>query len=137
MPVAIPDSHRDLLEKPLVVVLATITPDGKPHAVPIWRKFDGEHLLMAIDHGSQKHKNILSHSYVSVVAVDPANPYRYLRVDGVAEAVEEGALELLDELARFYLGVPEYFGYNEPLEGKETYRGVVLKITPQRMVKLG
>ena len=137
MPVAIPDSHRDLLEKPLVVVLATITPEGKPHAVPIWRIFDGEHILMSADYGTRKHKNVLSNPQVSVLAIDPTNSYRYLLVEGTAEAVEQGALELLDELARFYLNVPEYFGYNEPLERKETYRGVVLKITPERMVKLG
>lgn len=137
MPSIIPDSHRDLLEKPLIAVLATITPEGKPHALPIWRKFDGEHILMSVDHGSKKHRNILGNNQVSVVNIDPANPYRYLMVQGVAEAVEQGALELLDDLARFYLGVPEYFGYNEPLENKVTYRGVVIKITPQHIIKLG
>jgi len=137
MTIAIPDSHRDLLEKPVIVILATITSEGKPHAVPIWRKFDGQHIFMAIDHGSRKHKNILSNANVSVLALDAQNPYRYLTANGVAEVVETGALELLDELADMYRGQPAYFGYSEPLENKDHYKGVVLKIKPERFIKVG
>jgi len=31
----IPESHRDLLERPVVGVLATINPDGSPQASPV------------------------------------------------------------------------------------------------------
>ena len=41
MPIPIPDSHRDLLEKPIVVTRVTITPQNKPHAVAVWQQFDG------------------------------------------------------------------------------------------------
>lgn len=137
MPSIIPDSHRDLLEKPIVVTLITITPENKPHAVAVWQKFDGEHILISIDYGTRKHKNILANPNVAVSVLDPTNPYRYLTVNGTAEAVEEGALEILDELTRSYLGKPEYFGHVEPLTSKETYRGCVLKITPQHIIKAG
>lgn len=133
----IPDSHRDLLEKPIVVTLITITPDNKPHAVAVWQKFDGEHILISVDYGTRKHKNILANPNVAVSVLDPQDPYRYLTVNGTAEAIEAGALELLDELTRFYKGKPEYFGYVEAVERKETYRGCVLKITPQHIIKVG
>jgi PPOX class probable F420-dependent enzyme len=137
MPAPIPDSHRDLLEKPIVVTLVTITPQNKPHAVAVWQQFDGEFIRISIDYGTVKHKNVLSNPQVAVMALDPANPYRYITVNGTAEVVEEGALELLDILARSYMNYPQYFGYNEPIERKETYRGVVLKITPERVIKVG
>jgi PPOX class probable F420-dependent enzyme len=130
----IPNSHRDLLEKPIVVTLITITPEGKPHAVPVWQKFDGEHILISMDYGTRKHKNILANPNVAVSVLDPLDPYRYLTVNGTAEAIDDGALELLDELTRSYMDKPEYFGYAEPLEGKDTYRGCVLKITPLRII---
>jgi len=33
----IPDSHRDLLERPLYAHLATVRPDGKPQVNPVER----------------------------------------------------------------------------------------------------
>jgi PPOX class probable F420-dependent enzyme len=137
MPVPIPDSHRDLLEKPVVVTLVTITPQNKPHAVAVWQQFDGQYIRISIDYGTIKHKNVLHNPQVAVMALDPANPYRYITVNGTAEVEDEGALEILDALSRTYLGHPQYFGYSEPLERKETYRGVVLKITPERIIKVG
>jgi predicted pyridoxine 5'-phosphate oxidase superfamily flavin-nucleotide-binding protein len=38
----IPDSHRDLLERPLYAHLATVRPDGKPQVNPMWFGWDGE-----------------------------------------------------------------------------------------------
>ena len=137
MPVPIPDSHRDLLEKPIVVTLVTISPQNKPHAVAVWQQFDGQYIRISIDYGTVKHKNVLANPQVAVMALDPENPYRYISVNGTAEAVEEGALQLLDELARSYMNYPAYFGYSEPVEGKENYRGVILKITPERIIKVG
>jgi PPOX class probable F420-dependent enzyme len=137
MPVPIPDSHRDLLEKPIVVTLVTISPQNKPHVTAVWQQFDGQHIRMSIDYGSIKHKNVLNNPQVAVMALDPENPYRYISVNGTAEVVEEGALQLLDELARSYMNYPAYFGYSEPIEHKENYRGVVLKITPERIIKVG
>src|SRR5258706_11357294 len=137
MPVSIPDADANLLEKPIVVTLVTITPQNKPHAVAVWQHFDGEFIRISIDYGSVKHKNALNNPQVAVMALDPKDPYRYITVNGTVEVVEEGALELLDVLARSYMNYPEYFGYNEPIERKETYRGVVLKITPERVIKVG
>lgn len=137
MAVIIPDSHKDLLEKPIVVSLTTVSAEGKPHATIVWRKFDGEHILVSCDYGVRKHRNIQANPHVSVLALDPDSPYRYLEIGGRAEIHEEGALELLDELTRFYMGRPQYFGEVEPLENQEKYRGVLLKISIDRIVKVG
>src|SRR5689334_22942328 len=105
----IPESHKDLLEKPIVAVFTTVTQEGKPNSVGIWRLYDGEHIMISTDYGSRKHKNVQANPNVSFIMLDPENPYRTLEVRGVvAEMSEAGALEVLDKLAEFYLGKPKY-----------------------------
>jgi PPOX class probable F420-dependent enzyme len=134
----IPESHKDLLEKPVVAVIATVTPEGKPHNAGIWRWYDGEYVYITCDYGSRKHKNMSANPNVSLLMLDPANPYRYLEVRGtVVEMIEAGALELLNKLSDFYVGKPQYFGQVEPAEKLATYRGVLFKIKPERAVTFG
>ncbi len=134
----LPDSHKDLLEKPLVVTLATVSAEGKPSATPVWRIFDGEHILVSVDYASRKNRNVQVNRNVSLVAIDPENVYRYLAIEGVVEsATEEGALETLDRLTQFYMGKPVYFGNVEPIELLATYHGILIKIKPTRFIKGG
>jgi PPOX class probable F420-dependent enzyme len=137
MPI-IPESHKDLLEKPIVAVFTTVTPDGKPNAVGIWRMYDGEHILISTDYDSRKRKNVQANPNVSFLMLDPANPYRTLEVRGVVvEITEVGALELLNKLSDFYVGKPEYFGQVEPVENRTKYRGVLIKVKPEKCVTFG
>lgn len=138
MAVTIPDSHRDLLEKAVVVILSTVSSEGKPHAVAIWRRWDGEYIRMVSDPNNRKHKNILANPHVSVMALDPQNPLRFLEIGGVVERIETaGALEELDRLTQLYLGQPKYYGTVEPAELEPTFEGVMFMIKPTRLVKFG
>src|SRR5688572_10224653 len=40
----IPDDYLDLLERPLIGHLATVSPAGRPQANPMWFLWDGTHL---------------------------------------------------------------------------------------------
>lgn len=134
----VPDSHRDLLEKPLCVTLATVSPQGKPYTAVVWRKFDGQHIWVVTDINTRKYKNLLENKAVSVVTLDPSNPYRYIEVRGTVEAIQsEGTINLLDELTLAYMGKPHYFGDIEPAENAEKYRGTILKIKPETSVQFG
>ncbi len=136
--VVIPESHKDLLEKPIVAVFTTVTPEGKPNSVGIWRFFDGEHILISTDYGSRKHKNVQANPNVSFIMLDPASPYRTLEVRGVVvEITEYGALEVLNKLTNFYMGKPEYFGHVESADRLATYRGALIKIKPEKCVTFG
>jgi Pyridoxamine 5'-phosphate oxidase len=42
----IPDKYRDLLDRPIVVSLATLMSDGPPQVQPVWCSFDGTHTLV-------------------------------------------------------------------------------------------
>lgn len=138
MAIIVPESHRDLMEKPVVVIVTTVSPDGKPYAAAIWRGYDGEHILMVTGEETRKYKNLLANPNVSVLALDPQNPYRYLEVRGVVESMKpEGAIEYLDQLTMDYMGKSRYFGEVEPVEEGEKYRAVLLRIKPTQIVKFG
>jgi PPOX class probable F420-dependent enzyme len=109
MSVAIPETHVDLVEKPLVASLATAMPDGQPQTTLIWFEFDGAKVLFTTGRGTQKEKNILLDPRVSLLARDPDNPYRYLEIRGTVESINEaGAMEQLNQLAQRYTGHPMF-----------------------------
>jgi PPOX class probable F420-dependent enzyme len=135
MTASIPDSFRDLLDRPVVVTLVTVMPDGQPQATPVWVKYDGTHVLVNTARGRQKDRNMLRDSKVTVLSIDPDNPYRYLEVRGVVEEVtEEGAVDLINELAKKYRGVDEYYGGVTPAEQRHRETRVTYKIRPTRVL---
>ena len=129
--VVIPESHKDLIEQPLVAILATITPSGKPHTTAIWRYYDGRHILFITSRGLQKEKNIQANPKVSIMMLDFQDPYRYLEIRGVVdEIIEKGAIEQLDQIAHYYTGKPTYYGYIVPAEDLGTRTHLICKIRP-------
>ncbi|MFF0478741.1 PPOX class F420-dependent oxidoreductase [Streptomyces sp. NPDC004284] len=84
----IPDSHIDLLQRPLFGHLATIRPDGSPHVNPVWYLWDGERLWFTTSTDRFKYRNIAKDPRVSLSVNDPDQPYRYVEVRGVVDRVE-------------------------------------------------
>lgn len=111
--VAIPETHRDLVERPIVAVLATVNPDGTPQASPVWFDYADSYIRLNSAKGRQKDRNMRERPYVSLVIVDPDNPYRYLEIRGrVVRITEEGAREHIDALARRYTGADRFTPQN-------------------------
>ncbi len=111
--VEIPPSHRDLLERPVLAVLATIMPDGTPQASPVWVDYHEGYIRFNSAKGRQKDRNVRARPFVSLVLVDPDNPYRYLEIRGrVIKITEEGAREHIDALAGKYTGQPRFTPQN-------------------------
>lgn len=138
MSVTIPESYRDLLEGPVVVTLATVSSEGVPYAAAVWRRYDGEFIRITSDRSTRKVRNIQANPRVTVLALDPKNPYRYLEIGGVVEQITaEGALEELDRHTQLYMGHEHYFGSAEPAENASKYDGVLLLIRPTRVVAIG
>lgn len=136
MSTTIPDNYRDLLDGPVVVALATVNPDGQPQVTPIWCNFDGTHILVNTARGRRKDKNMMERPKVTILAIDPENPYRWLEVRGeVQEANEEDALDHINALSKLYRGVEDYYSRNEAMRGKE--QRVIYKIKPLKVNAAG
>lgn len=135
MSVQIPDDFLELLTGPVVVVFVTVMPDGSPQASPVWCDYDGTHIIINSAEGRQKDKNVRANRNVSVLAVDPENPYRYLEVRGVVEEItNEGGIEVIDKLTKQYMGREKFFGDVQPAENIHTEIRVNYKIKPTKVI---
>ncbi len=132
-PVAIPESHRDLLTRPICGVLTTMGPGGQPESSLMWVDFDGECARMNTTLERRKGRNMLADAKVSLLVVDPANPSRFLQVRGDAELIMEGAVAHLDELTRRYTAHPCFYGCVYPEEQRSRETRVIVRIHPRRI----
>ena len=132
MAVNIPATHQDLLQKPAFANLATLNPDGSPQVTPVWFEYDGQHIVVNTARGRVKDRNLKHEPRVALSIMDPANPYRYLGIQGrVTEMTESGADAGIDRLAKKYLGKDKY-----PWRGPNEVR-VLVKITPDKVHTMG
>jgi PPOX class probable F420-dependent enzyme len=112
--VPIPDSTRDLFERPILCALCTINPDGYPHTVPVWCDFDGTNVRVNCPAATRKARNMVVGSKVAVLLIDPTRSFHWLEVMGhVVEVRDEahGARDHINSLAQKYTGNPVYQGY--------------------------
>lgn len=86
---ALPESHKDLLERANFAHLATIRPDGSPQSSVMWFEWDGEVLRLTHTKNRQKFANLQNEPRVSFSILDPENPYRFLEVRARLEKVED------------------------------------------------
>lgn len=134
----IPDDFKDLLEGPVVVGLVTIMPDGSPQATPVWCDYDGQHIIVNTAAGRQKDRNMSDRPPVSVLAIDPENPYRWLEVRGrVVSRTDADGIDVINRLAKIYRGVDEYYGGVAPVEARDKETRVTFRIEPQHATWMG
>lgn len=134
----VPDSHKDLLEGPVYSILTTINPDGEPENTVIWASWDGEHVLVNTVRDRRKANNIEKNPHVALTAIDPHNPYRWIDVRGVVEdVVPDTNYTNINNHARIYAGVDEYYGNVAPANRKGKEERIIFKIKPENVVAYG
>lgn len=117
----IPDNYKDLLERPILFILATVQPDGQPQVTPVWGDHVDGNLRINTAMGRQKWKNLSERPQATVLVIDPDNPMRYMEIRGkVVNETIEGADGVIDKLAKDYLGVDVY-PYHTPDQTRVTF----------------
>jgi PPOX class probable F420-dependent enzyme len=114
----IPSSHRDLLDAPIPVALATIGPTGHPQVTAIWAILDGETVVTSLAGIRQKLKNLRVRSLATIFVIDPANPYRTLEIRGSVTIEPDPELETLSKVLAAY--GTDLASFPGPLEGRTT-----------------
>jgi PPOX class probable F420-dependent enzyme len=116
--------------------LVTIEPEGTPHVTIVWVGLDGDEIVCGHLGKMRKVSNIKRNPSVAL-SMETGGPAiggqaEYLIVYGKARVTEGGAPELLDKLAKVYLGDGVAFantGYSEP--------GYVTRITVDKVAGVG
>lgn len=129
----VPESHLDLLTRPISGVLTTVASDGQPRSSLVWADHDGT--CARINTSLERHKgqDLVADPRLSLLVVDPANAGRFIQIRGVAEMTTAGALQHLDALTRQYTNHPRYYGYVFPLEEQERETRVTCRIHAKRI----
>jgi len=131
MAAPIPESTRDLFERPLLCALSTVNPDGQPHTVPVWCDFDGTNVRVNAPAATKKAHNMKKGSKVTVLVIDPQQPYHWIEVMGhVVEVKDEshGARDHINSLSKKYTDNPVYQGY-----GNSNLNRVMFVIEPDKV----
>jgi len=131
---SIPDSHLDLLSRPIHAVFTTMMPDGQPQSSVVWVDYDGECARVATTRERQKGRNLRVNPKVSLLVVDPDDSTRYLCVIGDVELVEDGAVAHLDGLTRRYTRHPRYYGHIYPLDQRGRETRIICRIHARRVL---
>jgi PPOX class probable F420-dependent enzyme len=126
------EKQKEFLHNPYVGVVTTIRPDGSPHSTVVWVD-DPEDGVVSFNTatGRVKPENIEGDPRVSLLVLDPQDPYRWVALDGSAEITTDGADEQIDKLAKKYLGKDEY-PWRSPTEQR-----LSVKIEPRRVESYG
>lgn len=133
MTVPIPQSHLDLLTRPIHGVLTTLMPDGQPQSSLVWCDYDGECACVHTSRERQKGRNMQADPRVTLLVVDPDDTARYIEIRGDVELVEAGALEGLDAITRAYTRHPRYYGYVFPVEKQQQETRVIARIKARKI----
>ena len=123
--VSIPDTHADLLERPLLASLATVRLDGAPQVNPVWYVWIPDDGVLKLTHTKHRHAYlyIQREPRVAMSVVDPDNQYRYIQIRGVVEQIED------DPTGDFYQQVVQrYLGHE--IEVRDRAVRVVVTVRP-------
>jgi PPOX class probable F420-dependent enzyme len=129
----IPESHLDLLVRPVHGVLTTLMPDGQPQSCLVWCNFDGACACVNTSRQRQKGRNLGRNPRVNLLVIDPDDTGRFIEIRGDAELIEAGALEHLDQITREYTRHPRYYGYVFPEEKQARETRIICRILPRRI----
>ncbi|HLF69314.1 MAG TPA: PPOX class F420-dependent oxidoreductase, partial [Gaiellaceae bacterium] len=125
------DAERAFLESPFVGVVTTLHPDGSPQSTVVWVDVDDEGPSINTAYGRVKPRNLARDPRVSLVVVDPGDPYRWVKVSGTGTLVDEGADEHIDRLSKKYTGRDVYANHDPD------HPRLKVTITPERVDATG
>lgn len=97
---------RPYFERPAVVHVATLMPDGSPHSVPVWIGLEGDELAFFMTEGSRKDENLQRDPRIAFSVTDPDEPLSMAFVRGSIGRRVGGdeAQEIVDRISRKYSG---------------------------------
>ena len=101
-PKAIPATHIDLLERPLLAALATTLPNGTPQVTPVWFNYEDGHVHINSAAGRLKDRAIRAKPYLALLVVDPQLDFIHFKQH--RRACRSGVQRVPWELSRHRVG---------------------------------
>ena len=116
----------DLLDQPLVAILATLRADGTVLLSPVWHEWRDDGFNVWIEQQNTKARHLRRDPRATIVVAESSPPLRGIEVRGSARFVEAGVPETALRIASRYIGPEVAAAYVEPLRGAD----VIVRIEP-------
>lgn len=128
------EEYRDfLLGSIRTATLATVRPDGRPHAAPIWYGLDGETFVFMTGEATVKGRNMRQEPRVSLCVDDERPPFQFVIVEGMAKlaADDPEMLRWATSISGRYMGEEqaEAFGRRNAVPGE-----LLVRVTPTKVL---
>lgn len=107
------DDLGDLLEQPLVAVLATYRRSGDVLLSPVWHEWRAGGFDVVTGHAGIKVQHLRRDARASIVVYEHEFPYRGIEVRGEARLLTDGAKDATRRIASRYLGAKAGAAYAE------------------------
>lgn len=100
------EASQFLLDGTRTATIATVGPDGRPHAVPVWFTVDERQVVFTTSSQTAKAKNLQRDPRVALSVDDQAPPFAFVTIRGRAELVAQpdDLLAWTTRIAQRYVG---------------------------------
>jgi PPOX class probable F420-dependent enzyme len=97
---------KSFLRRPIIALMAWVTPAGEPMMTPVWFEHEGGTFLIYTTPSTAKARAVARTGRVCLCVQYSSPPHRYVTVQGDAKIVRDQrrARRLREQLARKYLG---------------------------------
>jgi PPOX class probable F420-dependent enzyme len=120
----------DLLDRPIIAVLATNRADGTIMLSPVWFEWDGEAVVVWTGGPNEgKVRHLARDPRATVVIAEQDRPYRGLEVTGRAELTNEGFDAAIRRISERYVGADAADGLARGFRDP----GILVRVIPDRL----
>ena len=117
--------EKEFLRSHSICRLATVSPSGQPHNVPVGYSLDDQYFYLTTDPGTVKLNNIRYNQKVCLLVDESQKPRRAMIIRGMAELIEGGPV--FDEAMTV---IANQRGWKKKASGEQ----VVIRVTPSGRV---
>ena len=105
--------EQAFLENSYVGVVTDLRPDGSPHSTVVWVDVDDDGPSFNTAWPRAKPRYLDVDPRVSLVVLDPQDPYRWIAITGTTTMTDDGANDQIDRLSKKYTGREKYANHRE------------------------
>ena len=131
-----PEARRSfLMNGTRTAIIATVRPDGRPHAVPVGFVLDGDDVLFLTNEATVKGAAMQRDPRVTLVVDDETPPFAFVKIEGVAELSHDH-----DAIERIAPGIGQRYagpaGVEEFVRFAHDGLGLLVRVRPTKILAL-
>lgn len=128
MTIELTDAQRRLLDLSIYGALGTVRTDNSVQVNPMWFAYDGEHVKFTHIASRAKFRNLQHNPSMSLMLLNPDNPYSYLEVRGKLVGVDP------DPTGAFYVELQNRYGNPSSTPPPDAPQRIVLRMSIEKVI---